>query len=590
MGDNSALRSIEQSFVAASPVRSLLRLLRPHRARLSLATLAFLVKDSPAWLLPPITAAVIDIVVVRGPLPQLWFWAACALALLVLNYPFHMIFVRLSSRSIRSMAVDVRNALAERLQRLSIGFHNRQSASIVHTKVVRDVESIEMMMQQALPTFLSAVFTLTGAVVLTALTVPTFVGVFAITVPLAVLLIGYIRSRAADRNENFRHEVERFSAGVGEMAALIPLTRGHGLERVATRRVAGQAENVRVAGQALDTLNGRFGALSWVSYQSLGVICLIGASTASITGVIDISPGEVVLLSTYFTVLTGGIVGLLNVTPIFTRGIDSIRSIAEVMEEPDVEVNEGKRLVTAVAGRIDLDNVGFSYEDDDRPALREITLSIRAGETIALVGPSGSGKSTLLNLVLGFVRPSTGRLLLDGVDAATLDLRSARTFVSVVPQESVLFEGTIRDNVAYGLTGISDESVLAALAGANALDILAGQGDGLDSVVGDRGTRLSGGQRQRLAIARALVRDPRILVLDEPTSALDSVSEEKVKDALSTLFRDRTTLIAAHRLSTIREADRIAYIEAGRIVELGSHDELMALGGRYSLIVAHQKG
>jgi ATP-binding cassette subfamily B protein len=157
-----------------------------------------------------------------------------------------------------------------------------------------------------------------------------------------------------------------------------------------------------------------------------------------------------------------------------------------------------------------------------------------------------------------------------------------------VPQESVLFEGTIRDNVAYGLTGVSDESVLAALDGANALDVLVGQGAGLDSVVGDRGARLSGGQRQRLAIARALVRDPRILVLDEPTSALDAVSEAKVKDALSTLFRDRTTLIAAHRLSTIREADRIAYIEAGRILELGSHDDLMALGGRYSAIIAHQ--
>ena len=257
------------------------------------------------------------------------------------------------------------------------------------------------------------------------------------------------------------------------------------------------------------------------------------------------------------------------------------------MEEPDLEVNEGKQLVTAVAGRIDLEGVGFGYEDG-RPALRDITLSIRAGETIALVGPSGSGKSTLLNLVLGFVRPGTGRLLLDGVDAATLDLRSARFFVSVVPQESVLFEGTIRDNVAYGLTGVSDEAVLAALAGANALDILAGQGAGLDSVVGDRGARLSGGQRQRLAIARALVRDPRILVLDEPTSALDSISEEKVKDALSTLFRDRTTIIAAHRLSTIRQADRIVYLEAGRIVELGSHDELMALGGRYSAVVLHQ--
>jgi len=589
MGDNSALRSVEAAFVASSPARSLLRLMRRHRGKLSLATVAFLIKDSPAWLLPPMTAAVIDIVVVRGPLPQLWFWAACALALLSLNYPFHMIFVRLSSRSIRSIAVDVRNALAERLQRLSIGFHNRQSASIVHTKVVRDVENIELMMQQALPTFLSALFTLTGAVVLTAITVPAFVGVFAVTVPLAVLLVGYIRSRAADRNEAFRHEVERFSAGVGEMAALMPITRGHGLERVAASRVAGAAENVRVAGQHLDTLNGRFGALSWLSYQALAVICLIGASAASITQVVPITPGEVVLLSAYFTVLTGGIVALLGVAPVFARGLDSIRSIAEVMEEPDVEVNEGKQLVTAVSGRIDLEQVGFSYEDG-RPALRGITLSIRAGETIALVGPSGSGKSTLLNLVLGFVRPSRGRMLLDGVDAATLDLRSARSFVSVVPQESVLFEGTVRDNVAYGLTGVSDERVLAALRGANALDILAGRDEGLDAVVGDRGARLSGGQRQRLAIARALVRDPRILVLDEPTSALDSISEEKVKDALSTLFRDRTTIIAAHRLSTIREADRIAYIEAGRIVEIGSHDELVALGGRYSAIVAHQNG
>ncbi len=591
MGDPSRTNAIEQGVVKTEPFRSFLRLLRPYRGRLSLSTLAFLVKDSPAWVLPPLTAAIIDIVVARGPLPSLWLLAGLATVLLTLNYPFHMLYVRGSSRATRSMAVDVRNALTERLQRLSIGFHNRQSASIVQTKVVRDVENLELMMQQAFPTVLSTVFTLTGAIVITAIAVPAFVGVFAITVPVAALLVRYIRTRAGARNENFRLEVERFSAGVGEMAALIPITRGHGLELVASKRVAGQARSVSVAGQELDTLNGRFGAFSWVSYQVLGVACLVGASAASITQLIPISPGQVVLLSTYFTVLTGGIVNLLNVTPVVSRGLESMRSIAEIMEEPDVEVNDGRELVASVSGAIELDGVTFRYLGG-RPALTEISLSIRAGETIALVGPSGSGKSTLLNLVLGFVRPTTGRVLLDGHDMNTLDMRSVRSHVSIVPQESVLFEGTIRDNVAYGLTGVDDERILTALRGANALDILgpvdSPGGAGLDAIVGTRGSGLSGGQRQRLAIARALVRDPRILILDEPTSALDADSEGMVKDALATLFRDRTTLIAAHRLSTIREADRIAYIEKGRIVELGSHDELMALGNRYARIVSRQ--
>jgi ATP-binding cassette subfamily B protein len=215
-------------------------------------------------------------------------------------------------------------------------------------------------------------------------------------------------------------------------------------------------------------------------------------------------------------------------------------------------------------------------------------LHIAPGETLALVGPSGGGKSTLLNLVLGFVRPTRGRVLLDGVDMNELDLRTLRSFISVVPQESVLFEGTIRENVAYGLNAVDDSRVLDALRDANALDILELHGDGLDAVVGDRGTRLSGGQRQRLAIARALVRDPRILILDEATSALDAASEALVRRAFSNLRRDRTTLVAAHRLSTIRDADRIAYIERGCVAEIGTHDELIAAGGRYAALVAQQ--
>ncbi len=566
-------------------------MLRPRAGRLAVAAVAFLIKDSPIWILPFITSKLIDTVVSGGPLIDLALWGGIAVASLLLNYPFNMAFTRITSRVIRDLSVELRNSLTERLQLLSIGFHNRQSASIVQSKVVRDVENVELMLQQSAPTMLSGTFTLVGAVMITAAQVPAFVLLFLVAVPVAALLVRFIRARAGERNERFRLEVESYSAGVGEMAALIPITRGHGLERVAAERLRARAERVKVAGQELDTLNGRFGSLSWISYQVLGVTCLLAASAAAISGILAITPGQVVLLSTYFGVLTNSIVMLLNAAPIITRGLESVRSISEVMEEPDIEENEGRLPVTSIRGEIQLAEVTFSFPDAAgraRPALDRISLTVSPGETLALVGPSGGGKSTLLNLVLGFVRPTSGRVLFDGADMNDLDLRTLRRFVSVVPQESVLFEGTIRDNVAYGLEGLDDERVLSALEGANALDILELHGDGLDAVVGDRGTRLSGGQRQRLAIARALVRDPRILILDEPTSALDADSETLIKQALQTLRRDRTTLVAAHRLSTIREADRIAVIERGRLVELGPHDELVALGGRYATLVAQQ--
>jgi ATP-binding cassette subfamily B protein len=217
-----------------------------------------------------------------------------------------------------------------------------------------------------------------------------------------------------------------------------------------------------------------------------------------------------------------------------------------------------------------------------------MNLTIESGETVAFVGASGSGKSTTMNLVLGFIRPTAGRLMLDGRNTASLDLRTARRFISVVPQESVLFEGSIRDNVTYGLEEVSDERVAAALADANATEIVDGLPDGWNTLVGPRGARLSGGQRQRLAIARAIIRDPRILLLDEATSALDSESEAKVQSALRTLRTGRTSLIVAHRLSTIRDADRIVVMEHGRIVEVGDHHQLLAAGGRYAQLHAAQ--
>jgi ATP-binding cassette, subfamily B, bacterial len=567
----------------AHPARTLLRLLAPHRWRLAGSILLFLVKDSPLWVLPILTAAIIDVVVRHGALGELAVYAALALGVLVLNYPGHVLFVRLFSGAVRQIAADLRNGLASRLQNLSIGFHSRASASVIQSKVVRDVENIELMFQQAVPPALSTVFILVGAVTVTALQVPAFVIVYAMTVPIAVTLVTLVRRRMNRRNEEFRKHVERFSARVGEMATLMPITRAHGLERIAESRVADGAEGVRSAGFTLDRLNGRFGAMAWVSMQVLAVMTLVVAATASITGFLPVNAGQVVLLSTYFTMLTGGIINLLNLTPIFTRGLESVRSIAEVMQEPDLELNHGKRRVEETKGHLKLDDVTVSFDGATR-ALDHVSLDIAAGETVAFVGPSGSGKSTLLNTVLGFIRPTSGRMLLDGLDMEALDLRTFRSFVSVVPQESVLFEGSIRDNVTYGLTGVSDEDVIAALRDANALDIIEMLPDGWDTVVGERGARLSGGQRQRLAIARALIRNPRVLLLDEATSALDTESETKVRDALVRLMRDRTTLVVAHRLTTIRSADRIVVLDKGTIAEIGDHDSLLAAAGRYAAL------
>ena len=575
---------------ADRPIGGLIASLRPARGRLIVAVIAYLVKDSPIWVLPVITSSVIDTVVAGGPTVKLLLLGAAGLVLVALNYPVSQVYVRLFMSTVRQLGVSLRNRLAHRLQELSIGFHNRSSASVMQTKVVRDVENVELMLQQGANPLISALGVIVGALAVIAVQVPGFLVLFLLVVPLSVSLVRGVRRRSETRNERFRRDVESFSSQIGEMASLLPITRAHGLEVVATRRMLDSAESVRDSGFTLDLLNGRFTALAWVAFQFLSIACLIGAALFSITGILSITAGQVVLLSTYFVMLTNSIVNLLNLAPLVTKGLESLRSIAEVLEEPDVEQNEGKRHADRVVGRLQFDRVDFRYPDADALAIDGLDLAICPGETVAFVGRSGSGKSTVLNLALGFLRPTAGRILLDGVDMNTLDMRSVRRSVSVVPQESVLFTGSIRDNITYGLDHVDDERVMTALRDANAWEIVRDLPEGLDTLLGERGARLSGGQRQRISIARALIRDPRVLLLDEATSALDSESEQLVQEALARLRRGRTTLVVAHRLSTIRSADRIVVLDAGRIVEIGTHQALLAKKGVYAGLHAIQAG
>lgn len=571
---------LDHRYRGENPVRTLGHLFRPDRGRLAMAVALFVVKHSPIWLLPLITATVLDVVVQHGPESGIWKSAGVLLFILVINYPLHQWYVRFLGGSIRRMGITLRSALCRRMQQLSIGYHARVSSSVLQAKVVRDVEAVEQMVQQSSDMGLGAVVTLIGGLVVIGVRVPEFLPVFLVVVPAAGFLVMKLRGRLRSHNESFRREVEQLSSRVGEMTTLIPITRAHGLERTALGRVDGSLRQVFAAGLRLDMINGRFGSLAWVILNTLGVLCLTGSALVSYHGWMAITAGDVVMLSAFFTVLTGSVTTLLGLAPILTKGLESVRSAGEVLQAPDLENNAGKARVESVTGRIDFEGVGFAY--DGEPAVEGFTLSARPGETIALVGASGAGKSTVLNLLIGFIRPTSGRILLDGTDMAGLDLRTYRRFLSVVPQESILFEGSIRDNVTYGLGDTDEETLMRALRDANALEFVEGLPQGLETVIGERGAQLSGGQKQRLAIARALIRDPRVLVLDEATSALDNRSEALVQEALTRLVHGRTVFVVAHRLSTIQGADRIVAMEGGRIAEVGTHEELLAAGGVYA--------
>ena len=292
---------------------------------------------------------------------------------------------------------------------------------------------------------------------------------------------------------------------------------------------------------------------------------------------------------TYFGMLIGAVQQFLSVFPALAQGADAVRSLGEILESEQVERNAGKPSAPIpLRGEIVFEDVSFGYPRGREVALKEISLHIKSGETIAFVGESGAGKSTLVNLAIGFRQPTAGKIFLDGCDLSGLDLRTYRRQIGVVPQTTLLFNGTLRENVTYGLEQVSDEALWRVLADANLADFVRALPKGFDTPLGESGTQLSGGQRQRLAIARALVRDPRLVILDEATSALDTESERLVQEALVRLTKGRTTLIVAHRFSTIRHAHRIAVLQSGRIVEVGTQAELLVRQGQFARLARLQ--
>lgn len=572
---------IAHHFKGESPIKTLRFLLGDQRRNIILAVIFFSIKHSPAWFIPLITANLIDIVVQKKSLVDLAINGAALVFVVLQNFPTNLLYVKYLAIAIRDTENRLRSALVVRMQQLSIGFYQRTNAGALQTKVVRDVENIEQMLRHLSDGGLAAINSLMGALIVTAIKVPNFLVFFLLVAPLASITIIKLRKTLNEYNEGFRSEIERMSSHVNEMTTLLPVTRAHGLERRAVQRMRDSFASVQEAGLKLDRINGKFNAAAWVTFQLANVGCLILSAIFALQGKFGISAGDVVLLTSNFGALIGSIILLASLAPAIAKGFASITSLGEILESPDLENNQGKEEVEKVDGLIKFENVSYRYPTNHKPSLVEINLTAEPGSTIALVGPSGSGKSTLINLVIGLLRPTSGVISIDGKNSQLLDLRSVRKHISVVPQESVLFEGTIAENIAYGLNDVTMEEIELSLKDANAWDFVSSFDDGVQTVVGERGARLSGGQRQRLAIARALIRNPRILILDEATAALDSESEKLIQGALKRLMSTRTSFIVAHRLSTIKEADIILVLDEGRIVESGTHTELVKKTGLY---------
>jgi ATP-binding cassette subfamily B protein len=572
---------LELKYNSVHPLKKLLYLYRGQYLKIIVSILLYAIKHSPVWILPIIIARMITIVGNTDlyTMNDLWLVGFIFLIIILQNIPMHTLYVRVFSEVLNTMQVKLRSSIVRRLQELSISFHDTYLSGKLQTKVLRDVETLEMLSRNLMNYAFPAVLTILVAFSLTVVKQPIVALFYLVSVPVSSSLVFVFSKKMTARNKEYRTEIESLSASVVEMIQMIPMTRAHGVEDLEVTKMDYQLEHVKRKGIRLEVIGALFGASSWTFFQIMMLICLMFTSILAYNKKISI--GDVVLYQSYFAMIVGAVNLILNSYPELAKGFESIRSIGEILESPDIEHNEGKRAVTSVKGQFVFEHIDYKYEKAQNAAIKNFSLKVKAGETIAIVGESGSGKSTLMSLVVGFRRPTTGRILLDGTDMQELDLRQYRRFLAVVPQTTLLFSGSVRDNIIYGLEKVSDDKIWEILEIANAADFVKKLPQGLDTKLGERGARLSGGQRQRIAIARALVRDPRVIVLDEATSSLDVASEAIIQQAIQRLVKGRTTFIVAHRLSTIRNADRIIVMNHGACVESGTHSHLMKAKGEF---------
>jgi len=563
-------------------------LMRPRRGLLAAGMVLMAVNRVSGLVLPASTKYLFDNVFIHHQTEVLkWLVGAVLLATLVQGITSYTLTQTLSKAAQR-MITELRRKVQEHVGRLPVAYYDANKTGALVSRIMSDVEGVRNLIGTGLVEFLGGLLTAAVALFMLLRISPLMTGLAA-----ALLLVSMagLRKAFSVLRPIFRERSKinaEVSGRLTESLSGVRVVKGyHAEERehgVFTQGVQRLLDNV-------------IRSLTTMSVMSLSTTVLGGIVSALVMYVGGhqvlagkITPGDFVSYTAFLAFMIAPVFQVVGIGTQLTEAVAGLERTREVLDERP-EDEDPRRTVTLadMVGELAFDNVSFAYEPG-KPVLQEVSFCSQPGTVTALVGSSGSGKSTIIGLVAAFHVPISGRVLVDGVDLATVRLDSYRTRLGVVLQESFLFDGTIRENVAFSRPYASEEDILAACRIARVDEFAERFPEAYDTIIGERGVKLSGGQRQRVSIARAILADPRILILDEATSSLDSESEMLIQEGLAQLMRGRTTFVIAHRLSTIRRADQILVVEGGKIVERGTHASLYALGGRYRELYDKQHG
>lgn len=479
------------------------------------------------------------------------------------------------------METDMRRDMFNHLQKLSFSYYNNAKVGVIMSRITHDLFDVTEFAHHCPEEFFIAFIKIIGSfVILCNINIPLTLMIFAVF-PVMVVVMYRFNRRLKNAQKESRRRIGELNATVEDSLLGIHVVKSFAGEEKEKKRFEKDNLSYFDIKARMYRLMGAFHGVSRLFDGIMYILTVIVGSVFILKE--KINAADLIAYLMYVTTLFASVRSILQFAEQFYRGITGIERFIEITDtEPDIKDTPGAKELRCSGGEIDFENVTFTYGEGGRDVLSAFSLKIKKGEQLAVVGPSGAGKTTLCALIPRFYEPASGKILIDGTDIKDVTLRSLRSNIGVVEQDVYLFSGSVRENIAYGRDGATDEEIRKAASLAGALDFIEELPNGFDTYVGERGVKLSGGQKQRIAIARVFLKDPPILILDEATSALDNESERLVRDSLSRLAEGRTTVTIAHRLTTVKNCDRIIVLTENGIEEEGTHAELMNRGGIYA--------
>ena len=560
-------------------VTRLFKYLLPHWPRLLLTIVAVMVYTGTVVALPWMVALIIDRYVRAGDLPGLNVVVPIFVGLALIQYGSQYVHLRAMAFVGQKVLYTLRAGLFRHLQSLSMSFYNKNEVGRVMSRVQNDVQQLQEFLSIVIVTA-ADVLSLGGIITAMMLMNARLAGITLLIIPLLFVMIAVWQRFARHAFMRARRAISAVNADLQENISGVRVVQSMNREGANIRSFgAANSENLGANLEAGRMQAVLFPSVEFLSALGLALVIFFGGSLVLRE---EIEVGVLVAFALYIQRFFEPVLNLTMQYGSLQRAMASGARIFELMDvEPEVVDRPGGRKVEAVSGDVRFEGVGFHYVEGE-PVLQDVDLHVPAGQTVALVGPTGAGKTTIVSLLMRFYDVTEGRVLLDGADIRDISLDSLSTQMSIVPQEPYLFSGTVRENIRYNRTGASDEDVVRAATAVGAHDFIVRLEKGYDTPLQERGGNLSVGQRQLISFARALVADPRVLLLDEATANIDTYTEMLIQRALDELLRGRTAIVIAHRLSTIRNADRIVVLDQGRIVEEGIHTDLVERDGLYA--------